>query len=72
MPNERVPGVKDVFMEGIFDDHCHEECGVYGIFGHERAAQQVYLGLYALQHRGQESAGIASEDTCEIHLHSRS
>ncbi|MDT8271890.1 MAG: amidophosphoribosyltransferase [Desulfomonilia bacterium] len=69
MRYERIPGVKDVFMEGIFDDHWHEECGVFGIFGHERAAQQVYLGLYALQHRGQESAGIASEDTCEIHLH---
>ena len=39
-----------------------EECGVFGIFGHEEAARMVYLGLYALQHRGQESAGIVVSD----------
>ncbi len=37
-----------------------EECGVFGVFGHEDAAKLTYLGLYALQHRGQESAGIVS------------
>lgn len=37
-----------------------DECGVFGVFGHEDAAKLAYLGLYALQHRGQESAGIAS------------
>ena len=37
-----------------------EECGVFGIFGHPESAVYTYLGLYALQHRGQESAGIAS------------
>jgi amidophosphoribosyltransferase len=51
------------------DDHWHEECGIAGIYGDERAAEKIYLGLYALQHRGQESAGIASTDGCDIALH---
>ena len=41
-------------------DKFHEECGVFGVLGKADAANLVYLGLYALQHRGQESAGIAS------------
>ena len=40
-------------------DKFKDECGVFGIFGHADAAHMTYLGLYALQHRGQESAGIA-------------
>jgi amidophosphoribosyltransferase len=51
------------------DDHFHDECGVFGIFGHEEAAKLTYLGLYALQHRGQESAGIASTDGNGIYVH---
>lgn len=43
-------------------DKFHEECGVFGIFGHEDASRLAYLGLYALQHRGQESAGIVSSN----------
>ncbi len=43
-------------------DKFREECGVFGIYGHEEAARMTYLGLYALQHRGQESAGIVSSD----------
>ncbi|UWZ84365.1 amidophosphoribosyltransferase [Occallatibacter riparius] len=43
-------------------DELHEECGVVAIHGHPDAARQAYLGLYALQHRGQESAGIATAD----------
>ena len=43
-------------------DKFREECGVFGIFGHPEAANLTYLGLYALQHRGQESAGIAASD----------
>ena len=41
-------------------DKFHDECGVFGVLGRQDAANLVYLGLYALQHRGQESAGIAS------------
>ena len=44
------------------DKRLREECGVFGIFGHEDAARLTYLGLYALQHRGQESAGIVVSD----------
>jgi len=40
------------------DDKLREECGVFGIYGHPEAARMTYLGLYALQHRGQESCGI--------------
>jgi amidophosphoribosyltransferase len=47
---------------GLDDDHFHDECGVFGIFGHPEAANITYLGLYALQHRGQESAGIVASD----------
>ncbi len=50
------------------DDHFHDECGVFGIFGHEEAAKLTYLGLHALQHRGQESAGIVSTDGSELHI----
>jgi amidophosphoribosyltransferase len=52
----------------IEDDHFHDECGVFGIFGHEEAAKLTYLGLHALQHRGQESAGIVSTDGSELHI----
>ena len=47
-------------------DKFREECGVFGIFGHGEAAKLTYLGLYALQHRGQESAGIATADGARI------
>ena len=43
-----------------------DECGVFGIFRHPEAANITYLGLYALQHRGQESAGIVSSDGTEL------
>jgi amidophosphoribosyltransferase len=48
-------------------DKVHEECGVFGIFGHPDAANLTYLGLYALQHRGQESAGIVSSDGKQLY-----
>ncbi|MFQ5695683.1 MAG: amidophosphoribosyltransferase [Terriglobia bacterium] len=46
----------------LHDDHLHDHCGVFAVFGHPEAAKLTYLGLYALQHRGQESAGIVSTD----------
>src|SRR5918997_56901 len=49
-------------------DKLREECGVFGIFGHPEAANLTYLGLYALQHRGQESAGIAASDGHEVRV----
>ncbi len=48
-------------------DKLHEECGVFAIYGHIEASNLAYLGLHALQHRGQESAGIASSDGRIIH-----
>ena len=49
-------------------DKFHDECGVVGIYGHPAAANLAYLGLYALQHRGQESAGIAASSNGKMHL----
>ena len=44
------------------DDRFHEECGIFGVFGHPEAANLTYLGLHGLQHRGQESAGLVSSN----------
>jgi amidophosphoribosyltransferase len=49
-------------------DKFKDECGVFGIFGHPEAANLTYLGLYALQHRGQESAGIAVSDGGQVRI----
>jgi amidophosphoribosyltransferase len=49
-------------MSDLHFDKLREECGVVAIHGHPEAARQAYLALYALQHRGQESAGIATAD----------
>lgn len=49
-------------------DKFKDECGVFGIFGHPEAANMTYLGLYALQHRGQESAGIAASDGAQVRV----
>ncbi len=48
--------------ELVMPDKFHEECAVFGIYGHREAANLTYLGLYALQHRGQEGSGIVSSD----------
>ncbi len=50
----------------IFD--VREECGVFGVFGHPEASNLTYLGLYALQHRGQEGAGICSTDGKSLYI----
>lgn len=57
-------------MENFFqDDKLHEECGVFGIFSHsEDVALNTYWGLYALQHRGQESTGIVVTDGKEMNI----
>jgi amidophosphoribosyltransferase len=59
-------------MTTALDDRFHDECGVFGVFGHEGAPALTALGLHALQHRGQESAGIVSTDgvqfTAERHM----
>jgi amidophosphoribosyltransferase len=49
------------------DDHPRESCGIFGVYGHPEAAKMAYFGLYALQHRGQESAGIAVAQDDMVH-----
>jgi amidophosphoribosyltransferase len=50
------------------DDHFRDHCGLFGIHGHPEASRLAYLGLYALQHRGQESAGIVTSDGTRLRL----
>jgi amidophosphoribosyltransferase len=52
----------------VDDDRFHDQCGLFGIYGHPEAAHLTYLGLYALQHRGQESAGIVASDGDTLRL----
>jgi amidophosphoribosyltransferase len=62
----------DAFSIGVEEcklDNFHEECGVFGVYGHPEAANLVYLGLYSLQHRGQESAGIVSSNGKSLIAH---
>ena len=49
------------------DDHMHEECAIFGIYGTSEANINTALGLHALQHRGQEAAGIVSFDGRQFH-----
>jgi len=46
-----------------------EECGIFAIYDHEEASRVAFFGLFALQHRGQESAGIVSSDGCQVWEH---
>ena len=52
-------------------DYPKHYCGVFGVYGHPAAAELTYYGLYALQHRGQESAGVVTSDNGEFHEHKR-
>jgi amidophosphoribosyltransferase len=53
-------------LKESLSDKFRDECGVFGIYGHNEAARLTYLGLYALQHRGQESCGIVASDGAEL------
>ncbi len=55
--------------ELLIPDGPREECGVFAVYGHEEAARLAFFGLFALQHRGQESAGIAVSDGCRVLSH---
>ena len=57
---------------GVFevdDDHFHDQCGVFGVFGAKEASNLTYLGLHSLQHRGQEAAGIVSSNGSQLFVH---
>lgn len=53
----------------MLPDRPREECGIFAVYGHEEAAKMAYFGLYALQHRGQESAGIVASDSQKVTEH---
>ncbi len=53
----------------MLENLIHEECGIFGIFGAKKAAELTYLGLYSLQHRGQEGAGIVSSNDGKVYQH---
>jgi amidophosphoribosyltransferase len=69
VPDDKIIIAADPEIWAPFTPNKKEECGIFGIFGHEDCAKLAYFGLYALQHRGQESAGIAVGDGCQITTH---
>src|SRR5215216_4039323 len=68
MRNPRNRKIRTTQLTEIEINKLREECGVFGIYGHPEAARLTYLGLYALQHRGQESCGIVASDGSELRL----
>jgi amidophosphoribosyltransferase len=64
-----VSRVQGSVLDESDDDHFHDECGVFGIWGSDEAANHTYLGLHALQHRGQEAAGIVSAEAGQLYAH---
>ncbi|MEM6961051.1 MAG: amidophosphoribosyltransferase [Myxococcota bacterium] len=72
----KIPGRRDLVKVERYnvavsasEDGFHDQCGVFGAFGTEEAAHLTYLGLHALQHRGQESAGIVTGDGSQLFVH---
>jgi len=63
--------VPAVSTDPFDDDKLHEECGIFGVYGHPDAAAHTALGLHALQHRGQEAAGIVAFDGVRFHSERR-
>ncbi|RXF74790.1 amidophosphoribosyltransferase [Hansschlegelia zhihuaiae] len=70
MDSEAGAGDASAFFD-LEADRLHEECGVFGVYGHPEAAALTALGLHALQHRGQEAAGIVSHDGARFHAERR-
>ncbi|MDZ4381617.1 MAG: amidophosphoribosyltransferase [Parvibaculum sp.] len=66
-----APMDSDMTRDGLHDDKLREECGVFGLLGHSDAAALTALGLHALQHRGQEAAGIVAYDGEHFHSERR-
>jgi amidophosphoribosyltransferase len=64
-----APTTRRVAHELEDDDHFRDHCGVFAVYGHSEAANIAYLGLHALQHRGQESAGIVTSDGESMFAH---
>ncbi|GAB4543344.1 MAG: amidophosphoribosyltransferase [Thermodesulfovibrionia bacterium] len=68
MINKRFNTSHIAHCSSQFYDKFHDECGVFGVYGHPEAANLTYLGLHALQHRGQEGAGICSSDGKNLYI----
>jgi amidophosphoribosyltransferase len=65
MSGEKLPELPYL---SVSSDKFHDECGVFGVYGSPEAANLTYLGLHALQHRGQEGAGICSSDGKQLYI----
>jgi amidophosphoribosyltransferase len=65
-PSEPAPSARRLVI--VDDDHFRDQCGLFGIVGHPEAAHLAYMGLYALQHRGQESAGLVASDGSQLRI----
>src|SRR6266478_6533028 len=63
------PAIGGMFVVQEMQEYPRHYCGVFGVFGHPNAAELTYYGLYALQHRGQESAGIVTSDGRQFREH---
>ena len=70
-PNAQVSPAALELQDDLEGDTLREECGVFGIYGHPDAAAITALGLHALQHRGQEAAGIVAYDGSRFHSERR-